>query len=124
MNKPGDWKTVAACRDKKQAAEWQLIYGENKAPVKSIVPKMYDLPGLGATMCLDLDVAALAPEQRERLVSYLSAIWGMTEVEADRMLDEVGLPIRLEGVSVSSTDPALMAAMVEDDDLYVDDEEW
>jgi hypothetical protein len=99
-----EWKTFAIAVDKDRAAMWQRIFGGIEAPVKSVVPGPAFLPGVGATMVYELDLSAITPEQRERLVKEIAGKFKLPEWEVDQTLDEIGCPILADDVVIASTD--------------------
>ena len=80
--------------------EWLEVFGANRVPVTTAVPRKTDLPGKPGAEFYLLDVAALTAEQRSRLVVHLSCKFNLPAEEVEASLDEHGLPILAEDVYV------------------------
>jgi hypothetical protein len=88
-----------------RVASFEAVFGSATVYVKSPIPEYADLPGLGQRRVYKLDMALLTPEQRDRLVAYLSDQFRLGPVEANRLLDERGMPILASDCVVSIANP-------------------
>lgn len=114
MNRPGEWKTIARTDDRARAELWRSVFGINVAPIKSIIPKLVNLPGRPNTLCYMLDLEALADEQKKKLYEALSKKYNVLITVVILLVEsDGGLPIPAEGVTVESTDPADLFALLQ-----------
>jgi hypothetical protein len=82
--------------DPQRKAEWESIFGTATVRVKSPVPVLADLPGKPNSMIFELDLEAITPEQRGKLVAHLAGKFGISAVEVEANLDDHGVPILAE----------------------------
>lgn len=77
-----------------RAAAWREIFGSDRAPILSPLTVRNMGPN-GPAEFYRLDVGALRPEQRERLIAYLVARWKLDPRQIEVELDdpEHGVPI-------------------------------
>jgi hypothetical protein len=92
--------------DPEAAGVWQKILGRTDyIPIRSPIPILADLPGLGETRVYLLQLDLLTAEERARLIDHLSERFGVDKVEASAVLDEQGLPIRASTCGVTVLNP-------------------
>jgi len=85
-------------------ADWLEVFGDTTAHIKSPYPTGAMLPG-GPALIYHLDLEALKPEQRARLIANLARRFDLPEEEVARDLDKIGCPIRIEDVTVIVSNP-------------------
>jgi len=76
-------------------AYFDRVFGSATVPVKQLfaVPFMADLPGIGKQAVYELDLDAITPEQRERLIEYGIERFSMSRADCERELETQGFPI-------------------------------
>lgn len=119
MNNLLTWQTTVTTHDPARAAIWTQIFGSNRAPVKSPIPTLCNLPEKGEQLCYHLDLGALTRPQFEALCTYISKKFGYSY---DFILDELrdkGMPIPVADCTFTSTDSGLMFSLL---DWPIDDE--
>lgn len=114
-NTPDDWKTTARCVNPGRAEIWRRIYGTDVIPLKSFVPQRGSLPGKPDALFYEVDTRVITPEQRARLVDYLSEAFNQERSFVENNLDLIGVPVLADDVMVSSTDSGLFYSLVLDD---------
>ena len=82
--------------------EWISVFVTNEIPLVSPLYDFIEITGRGGEAVYMLDVKALTPEQRERLVKHLSAKFGVSEQEVNEQLDSIGCPILTDDIMTSS----------------------
>lgn len=91
--------TVTATGER--AEEWRAVFGTATLPVRSWCPYRVHLPGRPGELVFDLDMAAVTPEVRGRLVAALARRFGLDEAEVGRDLDAFGVPLPVEGLMLT-----------------------
>lgn len=120
MNTPTLWQTTVSTHDAARRAAWIAIFGENRAPVKSIIPAMHTTPHSNSPEpCYLLDLSALTRPQFEALCTYIAKQFGFTYEFIIDELREKGMPIPASDCTVTSTDSGMMANLL---DWPIDDE--
>ena len=104
MNTIDNWQTTATVTDADRARMWNAVFGSPRVPVKSIVPTRANLPGRPDVLIYQLDVNVITSEQRAKLCQELGARFGLSPEFVDQELDEHGVPILADDVSITSTD--------------------
>jgi hypothetical protein len=112
MNTRHKWDTTATVYDPERKAWWESVFDTNCVPIKDLRPQLCKVPLMGETLAYLLDLAALWPDQRVKLVEGLAQTFGLP-VEVVSLEIDRGVPIPVAGVYVHSTDP-VMIAMLED----------
>lgn len=103
INTP-DWRTFATIKPEAERAAWWLeTFGGYRCPVKSIIAHRANLPGHPDALVYEMDIAALAPEMRERLVASIAKRFGQDPAFVEASLDDIGCPILAEDVVVTTT---------------------
>jgi hypothetical protein len=121
MNTPENWETFATIRaDSERAAWWLEVFGGDRCPVKSILSHRANLPGHPNALVYEMDLAALTPEMRERLVKSIAKRFGQNPAFVEFDLDNVGCPVLADDVVVSTTNVGLLLP----DDIGDSDGEW
>jgi hypothetical protein len=127
MNTQTNWKTVAVIHNPERLKFWQDVLDGDRAPIKSIFTISVHVPdGNGGTHQTDayfLDLNAITPEQREKLIRAIAKRFVIPVDEVERAIDDQGVPILAEDVSVSSSDLGLLFSILGDDEFEVA-EEW
>jgi hypothetical protein len=108
MNTIQQWQTVARVGETERKKIAKFVFGDEVIPIKSIFPKLADLPGMPSTLVYEMDLLAITAEQRQRLVAALSERFGLAAAEVEANLDRIGAPILAENITVTTTDPAMM----------------
>lgn len=85
--------------------EWLEVMGTNTIPLKSPIPRLTRLPGIGEVHVLVIDLALLTEGQRARMIKHLAAKFGIDEQEIASSLDHGGVPILDEDVIVTIFNP-------------------
>jgi hypothetical protein len=79
MNIPENWETFATIRaDSDRAESWREVFGGDRCPVKSILPARANLPGKPDALIYEMDLAALTPKMRERLIQSIAKRFSLT----------------------------------------------
>lgn len=103
------WHTFATIRPESERAAWWLeVFGGDRCPVKSILPQRGNLPGKPDALFYEMDIAALTPEQRGRLVQSLAKRFGYILTLVEFSLDNYGCPVLADDVVVSTTNVGLL----------------
>lgn len=84
---------------------WQEVMGGNVVVLKSPFASEALIPGHGVTRVYEMDIDALQPEQRERLITALARKFGLPEEEVSRDLDDVGCPVLADEIVVTIHNP-------------------
>jgi hypothetical protein len=120
MNTPENWTTTASVTNPERRQFWLDVFGVDRVPIKSILPQRVALPGFEAgTDAYMLDLPAISPEQRKRLIAAIAQKFNIPVDEVEAELDQ-GVPILASDVLVSSSDPVFFSMI---DGLEVDDGE-
>jgi len=82
-----------------RAAGWQRIFGRlNNVPLTSSRLHLVRHQTEGLMYVYELDISALTPEERERLIDLLAEEFNLPRSEVASDVDEQGVPIRAEDV--------------------------
>ena len=109
MNTPENWETFATIRaDNDRAAAWREVFGGDRLPVKSILPGRANLPGKPDALIYEMDIRALTPEIRERLITSIATRFGQDLAFVEANLDREGCPVLADDVVVSTTNVGLL----------------
>ena len=85
--------------------EFRKIFGTDTVAVKSFIPSIADLPGLGERAVYLLDTDLLTDAQREALVEHIAEKFGAAREAVDEHLRARGLPILAEDCIVTIDNP-------------------
>lgn len=110
MNSQDQWNITATIHDGPRRALWEEIFPDATVPIKSFFTIKTDLPGHPQAEAYMLDLDAISPDQRKKMIDVLAKRFNIPE---DQIADEVarGVPILAQGVSVLCTSIALRALM-------------
>jgi hypothetical protein len=119
MNTPENWETFATIRASSERAPWwHEVFGGDRAPIKSIFPYRANLSeapngptasaGKPGALVYEMDLQALTPEMRERLVQFIAKRFGQNPAFVEFDLDNEGCPILADDVVVSTTNVGLL----------------
>jgi hypothetical protein len=108
MNTIKRWQTVAQVHEPERKKMAEQVFGGDTMPIKSVFPKLANFTDRPNAAVYEMDLAAITPEQRQRLVAALAERFRMEAVKVEIYLDIVGLPILAEEITVTTTDPAMM----------------
>lgn len=109
MNTQERWETVATIKpEAERAAWWQEVFGGDRAPIKSILTHRANLPGKPNALIYELDLRALTPEMRERLVASIAKRFGLNPAFVESGLDNEGVPVLADDVTASTTNIGLL----------------
>lgn len=103
-----------------RAETFKLVFGSATVVIQSPLPVLCNLPGMGEQMCYLLDMATITPEQRQILIGYFAAQFGLPVADVASDLNTKGVPIRAEGCVVSVPQGLALSLMGDFDD----DDEW
>jgi hypothetical protein len=81
--------------------EWREILGGDEVPLRSPVPITAELADEKDVRVYVLDIAALSPEQKERLTRAAMRRFDHDRAEVEAQLASIGFPIREEDCSVA-----------------------
>lgn len=76
-----------------RAAAFRKIVGDDEVFVKTPVPEVADIPGLGERKVFKLDLDMYTPEEKERLAEYLAEKFDVNVEVIKADLAVSGLPI-------------------------------
>lgn len=87
-----------------RAADWLKVMGSREIAIKSPLPHLAILPDSRAWV-FDMDLEALTPEQRARLIAHLAERFHLPVAEVEANLDQEGCPVLDEDVTVTISHP-------------------
>jgi hypothetical protein len=94
-----NWPITAKVLDGPRRELWLPIFEDAIVPIKSMFTIKTDLPGHPQAEAYMLDLDAISPDQRARMIDVLATRFNISREEiADEI--ERGVPILAEGVSV------------------------
>jgi len=112
-NTPTDWSTTVTLHDPERAAFWRGVLGTDTLPVIALVPQWLHLPGFGEPqLCFMLDLGALTPELRGRLIAGIAQRFELEPDEVASEIDGHGVPILFDNTSWSTSDFGAMMNLV------------
>jgi hypothetical protein len=97
--------TATIVENSPRAADWLKVFGGREIILKYPFARTGDFPGVGARDFYELDLAALTPEQRTRMIVHLASYFHLSEDEVQSTFDDVGCPILAEDVIVAIYNP-------------------
>lgn len=88
-----DWQVTV--RDPERAAMFVAVFGSATVGVTSPLPRRVPaaLPGRPGSIVFFLDLARITPDARAKLVAHLAQKFHAAQVDIERDLAELGLPI-------------------------------
>ena len=101
--------------DSERAEIWRNVFGSETVCIKSFIPSVVSVPGIGKTTAYELDIKLLTAEQRRRLVVSLAERFGYSLTDIERDLDTIGCPILADDVVVTIRNPQRWIDMIGDD---------
>ena len=109
--------------DPERAAMILEIYGSHEIPLLSPIPTYQSLP-IGERLCYLVNLRCLTPEQRQRLVSHIAGRFNLDPTHVDSKLDQVGVPVLADNITVTSSDQGLLFSIMDgwDCDEWGDDD--
>lgn len=113
MNTSTDWKTTATIKNPERLAFWQEVFGGDTVPILSIIPSRANLPGIPDAVVYLLDLRVITADQRERLIAGIARKFNLPNEEVAAGLDEYGVPVLADDVTVVSTDQGLLMSLVD-----------
>lgn len=84
---------------------WIYCFGSNEVILKHPIPKWGNFPKEGKKLYYELDLEALTPEQRDKLIKHLARTFDVPVEEVKRDIDEMGVPILADEVILSIKNP-------------------
>lgn len=81
------------------------VYGNATVPVRSPIPHMSPVVGLGNVLVYELAVDLLSPEERARLVAFIAERFDLDPAAVESELDDVGVPIPAKNCSLAVHNP-------------------
>ncbi|MCB0176183.1 MAG: hypothetical protein KDJ97_37135 [Anaerolineae bacterium] len=106
--------------DPERAAMFMEVYGSYTIPLLSFVPSWQSLP-IGERLCYLVNLRAITPDQRRRLVDYIARRFDIDPASVEADLDQIGMPVLTEHITVTSSDQGLLLSMMDDRRLNSDD---
>ena len=107
-----------------RASDWLRVFGRlTDIPLRGPFVIRVNVPGRSNVRAYLLDIAALDPEERLRLVNHIATRFNIPPAEVDRDLDAEGVPILAEDVLVSIPQGLALSMMGGDDPFDLEDEE-
>ncbi len=91
--------------ESERAQAWLKVFGSHEIALCSPIPQWASAPGVPKGLFYFLDLNELTPEQRERLIVYISHRFQVDEQEVRETLDAIGCPILDEDVTVTVYHP-------------------
>jgi hypothetical protein len=90
-----------------RAGDFLRVYESRTIPLKSPLPTRGRKPDGTEALFYKVDLAALRPDQLERVVSFAMERFGLSEAEVRQTFDDPdhGLPILADDVTVSTDTP-------------------
>lgn len=95
---------VVKIKDPQRKAEWEPVFGCDRAPVKFNHPHEAVLP-IGKRMVYELDLGRLTDKQFCALVAHIAKKFNLDPDEVRRDIHEIGVPILAEGVTIENHKP-------------------
>jgi hypothetical protein len=87
----------------KRAALWFDLFNRlDNIPVTTFTPATVDLPNLPGAQVFVLHMTRVSPKERDHLISHLRERYGMNRSEAELYLDNPGIIIYADDVSVTA----------------------
>lgn len=83
--------------------QWYSVAGTRTFPVKSCLPILATLPGIGPARVFLLDLEAIEPPLLALIVAHLSTKFGLQPWELEAEIRRGGIPILAEDCSVMTT---------------------
>lgn len=115
----------AKAADPERAEKWRQVFGTDEVPIVSPIPHLANLPGFDEPQIVYLlDLSAVAPEARARLVQQTAERFGLDTAVVDTELENEGMPILAVDVLMMCTDVGMMMNLIDDDLDEDDDHEW
>lgn len=105
MSEKPDFTATVHNEDRK--ANWLTVYGTDTIPIKSPIPSRANLPGLPSALIYELDLSAISTDQRQRPVTHITKRFDLDPTEVETELDEEGVPILADDVTVTIHRPEL-----------------
>lgn len=101
MNKDSHGDFIAIIRQgSPREQDWLQVLGSRKVELKAPFPQWKSAPGYPAALFYEIDLGALKPDQRARLIVHIARRFQVPVEEVERDLDAVGCPILAEDVGV------------------------
>lgn len=95
--------TCAIIETSPRAADWQRIFGRlDNIPLTSSRLNLVRHQTEGLMYVYGLDLSALTPDERERLIDFLAEKFNLPRAEVAGDIDEQGVPVRAEDALVNS----------------------
>ena len=85
--------------------EWKRITGTDRFPIKTPVPSLGILPGIGETRIYLLALDQMEPEIMHRILAHLAVKFGLTPEEDAEEIAKAGIPILADECSVMVLNP-------------------
>lgn len=114
--------------DPERARIFMEVFGSHTIPLLSFVPSWQSFP-TGEQLCYRVNLRAITPDQRGRLVDYIARRFDYEPAYVEANLDQIGMPVLAEHMTIASSDQGLLFSMMDDDlenHLYdqEDDDDW
>lgn len=84
-----------------RAETWRRVFGGLEVPIMLPLVFHAELPGLGMRAVYLCEIRRLTADQRGRVVAHLAATFDVPVAEVEASLDEEGLPLLAEDLSVT-----------------------
>jgi len=99
------WYNTASARDPERAAFWTSIFERNLVPIVPGFVSYVNLPDHPDALVCWLDLDAITPQQRQRLVDGLSTRFDLDPEFVDANLEQEGVPVHLADVTIRIKNP-------------------
>ncbi len=105
-------KSTATIQHPERRQFWLAVLHTDTVPITAIIPVWADLPGQPETQVYFLDLEAITADERRRLIRHLASRFNLPRHYVAANLNRQGVPILAEDVSLITTDPALINALI------------
>jgi hypothetical protein len=113
-NTVNEWLTTAKAMNPERAAKWREVFGTDEVPITCPIPlSVGSFPQVGEKPYYLMDLRAITPEQKERLIASIAFDFDLSIEEVRRDIDMVGVPILADDVIASSSDSGLFFSMID-----------
>lgn len=97
--------TATISKESPRYAIWMQVYGSDTVYIQSPIPYEAEIVDLGEQSIYMLDLELLTSEQRERQIAHIAERFELDPAEVEAELDEHGVPILAEDVTVTIGHP-------------------
>lgn len=114
-NTVNEWLTTAKTTNPERAAKWREVFGTDEVPITCPIPlSVGDFPGVGQRHYYLMDLRAITPEQKERLIASIAQDFNLSIEEVRQNIDMVGVPVLADDVITSTRDQGVFMSLIDD----------